>query len=146
MTRWTQDDLDAYEARTVSPSGRVSRQSVPIAQRKKTLRYTAKPVMFDGIRFASQRELTRYKDLKLLQDGKAIEGLEVHPRFDLYACGALLGFIELDFSYLRLPERMMVYEDVKDPKKNSSTRTPIYRWKRKHLEAEHGIVITEVVS
>lgn len=132
-------------ARVVGPNGKVG-HATPITARVKTRapRYTAKRQWFDGLWFGSQAELRRYKDLKLMQSAGEIEGLEVHPRFDLYVCGILLGFIELDFAYLALPARVMVHEDVKDPKKNSSTRTPIYRWKARHLRAEHGIEITEI--
>jgi len=145
MTRWSEEDLQRYQARVISATGRVSQKPTTITPRKKIPRYTAKREWYDGICFGSLRELTRYKDLKLMQEAKAIEGLDVHPRFDLHVCGVRLGFIELDFSYLQLPERVMVYEDVKDPKKNSSTRTAIFKWKRLHLRAEHRIEITEVV-
>src|SRR4051812_48922396 len=104
MTRWSEADLETLLARQVGPNGTVSKQSVPIRSRvSKRPKYTAKPDWFDGIRFGSQRELQRYKDLKLMQAAGEIEGLAVHPRFDLHACGVLIGFIELDFEYLKLP-------------------------------------------
>lgn len=148
MTRWTEADAQAYQARRVSLAGKVNPVQVAtlVVARKaaKAPRYTARGALFDGIRFDSQAELRRYKDLKLMEAAQEIEGLKVHPRFDLYACGTRLGFIELDFAYLALPARVMIHEDVKDPKKNSSTRTPIYKWKRRHLKAEHNIDVTEV--
>jgi len=143
--RWSEEDLQRYQARTVGPTGVVNRNPVPIATRVAKRKYTAKPEWLDGVHFGSQRELARYKDRKLMQDGGAISGLKIHPRYDLYVCGELLGYIELDFEYLDHATGKMVYEDVKDPKKNTSSRTPIYRWKRLHLKAEHGIEITEVV-
>lgn len=146
MKRWTEASVRHLMVRAVGPSGQVSRTQVPIAARVQTKapRYTAKREKFDGIWFASQAELRRYKDLKLLEDGGAITGLKVHPRYDLHASEALLGYVELDFEYLDCTTYKTVYEDVKDPKKNTSTRTPIYRWKARHLRAEHGIDITEV--
>jgi hypothetical protein len=107
-------------------------------------KYTAKPQWHDGIYFGSQAELRRYMDLKLMQEAGAISGLSIHPRYDLHACGLLLGYIELDFEYLDHASGKKIHEDVKDPKKNSSTRTAIYKWKRLHLRAEHGIEIVEV--
>lgn len=132
-------------ARVVGPNGRVGHE-VPVTAKVKTKapRYTAKGQWFDGVWFGSQAELRRFKDLKLMQDGGAISGLGIHPRYDLYACGVKLGYVELDFEYLDHATGKMIYEDVKDPKKNSSTRTAIFKWKRRHLRAEHGIEITEV--
>lgn len=153
MTRWSESDLERYQARTVNAeTGAVSTLSMPtllaVTKKQPLLaprpRYTAKPEWLDGIRFGSQRELARYKDLKLMQAGGAISGLKIHPRYDLYACGVLLGYMELDFEYLDHTSGKVVYEDVKDPKKNSSTRTSIYKWKRLHLSAEHGIEIQEI--
>jgi len=146
MTRWTEADLERYQARTVGPTGKVSKQSVPIVSRVSTplRRYTAKREWHDGVRYGSQRELARYKDLRLMQDAGAIGDLKIHPRYDLHVLGIKLGFIELDFEYLDHASGKRVYEDVKDPKKNSSTRTPIYRWKARHLKAEYGIEVTEV--
>lgn len=142
MTRWTEADLERYQARTVGPTGTVNRHAVPTVVRQR--RYTAKPQWHDGVRFGSQRELKRYNNLKLLQDAGSVSLLGIHPRYDLHVNGVKLGFIELDFEYLDLVTQCMVYEDVKDPKKNSSTRTPIYKWKRLHLAAEYGIQISEV--
>lgn len=143
MTRWTEADLEKLQARTVGPQGVVNRHPVPIIARV-SKRYTAKPEWHDGVHFGSQAELRRYKDLRLLQDAGAISGLSIHPRYDLHACGVRLGYMELDFEYLDHATGKKVYEDVKDPKKNSSTRTPIYRWKRLHLRAEYSIEVTEV--
>lgn len=143
MTRWTEADLEKLQARTVGPQGVVNRHSVPIVARV-SRRYTAKPEWHDGVRFGSQAELRRYKDLKLMQEAGAISGLSIHPRYDLHACGVLLGYVELDFEYFDRATRKKICEDVKDRKKNTATRTPIYRWKSRHLRAEHGIEITEV--
>jgi hypothetical protein len=122
--------------------------SITIADYRKLIRkrprYTAKRGMVDDIRFGSQRELRRYKDLKVMQAGGVISDLKIHPRYDLHVNGVLLGFAEIDFEYWCHCENRKVYEDVKDRKKNTSTRTPIFRWKAKHLLAEHGITVREV--
>lgn len=144
MPRWSEADLVNLQVRQVGPTGEVSKRSVPITSRVKRPRYTAKPEWFDGVHFGSQAELRRYKDLKLIQAGGAISGLKIHPRYDLHANGVLLGYIELDFEYLAHESLRMVYEDVKSAKKNTSTRTPIYRWKARHLAAEHGIEVQEI--
>lgn len=145
--RWTPADVEAYQARQVSPNGDVSRQPVPTkALVSKRARYTAKREKFDGVCFGSQAELRRYKELKLMQDAKVISGLGIHPRYDLYVGTEKIGFIELDFEYFDIAQQRLIHEDVKDPKKNSSTRTAIYKWKRKHLWLQQGIEIVEVTA
>jgi len=64
--------------------------------------------------------------------------------------GELIGRYVADFVYRELgirtdrswkphPRPIRVVEDWKSP----ASRTPLYEWKRKHLLAEHGIVISE---
>jgi hypothetical protein len=143
--RWTQGEVESLQARMVGPGGTVSQHAVrTTALVSKRQKYGRKPTWFDGVYFGSHRELQRYKDLKLMQDADAISGLGIHPRYDLYACGVKLGYVELDFEYLDVATGKMVYEDVKSPTKNSSTRTAISKWKLKHLEAEHGIRVSIV--
>ena len=37
-------------------------------------------------------------------------------------------------------------EVVEDVKGGEATKTPLYRWKKKHLKAEYGISIVEVLQ
>ena len=46
-------------------------------------KYGAKKSVADGITFDSRREMERYYELKLLQQGRAISGLKLQPRFEL---------------------------------------------------------------
>lgn len=46
-------------------------------------RYFNKKTTFDGYDFDSRRELERYKELKLLEQGGVISDLTVHPTFTL---------------------------------------------------------------
>jgi hypothetical protein len=142
VTRWSEADVQAYEAGL----GKHPLLGAVDLARKPKSRYTNKPEVYDGVRFDSQAELRRYKDLRLMQDAGAISGLEIHPRYDLYVGTTLLGYIELDFAYIDRVKGEVIYEDVKAKKKNSSSRTPIFSWKRRHLFAQNGITVTEVVS
>lgn len=129
---------------------RVARAPVrlPAARRSK---YGAVPVMVDGHRFASKAEARRYGELKLLQIAGEIQHLQLQPRFPLSVpCehpGAedldapiILGVYIADFQYLDVmrPSGQTVVEDVK------GVATALYKWKKKHVEAQYGIVITEV--
>jgi hypothetical protein len=120
----------------------------------KRSKFNAKPQVVDGIRFASQKEARRYVELKMLEKAGVIRGLELQPRFPLYArdpnapesecIGAYRGDFRYETSYTVSSERgtftnwRTVVEDVK------GFKTPLYRWKKKHVEAQYGIEIREV--
>lgn len=123
-------------------------------------KYGAKPTIVDGIRFHSMKEAQRYQELVLCQKAGEIRGLQLQPRFVLHAALTLadisrerdpvkLGEYRGDFIYeercaprggpsaMRREWRQVV-EDVK------GFKTPLYRWKKKHVEAQYGITIREI--
>ena len=106
-------------------------------------KYGAVPLVVDGVRFASTREARRYGELRLLERAGQIWDLTLQPEFPLHAaaiCGAepleLVGKYRGDFAYAT--KDGTIVEDAK------GVRTPLYRWKRKHVEIEYGIRIVEV--
>lgn len=129
-------------------------------------KYGAKAKIVDGIRFASTKEAKRYQDLKLLEKAEKIGGLLLQPVFDLIvhdiSVGARLkraaarlgnkpeprlckkiGQYRADFSYWEPPissseQSVQIVEDVK------GFKTALYRWKKKHVEAQYGIQIREI--
>lgn len=137
------------------------RRAVRALRRSK---YHAKPTVVDGIRFASMKEAKRYGELKLLEKAGEIEQLKLQPRFDLcvpFSAGgnAVIGSYVADFEYQTVirGETVTVHrgdgwkrdfkcgvrgervvEDVKGYK------TPVYRLKKKMVEAQYGIQIREV--
>lgn len=106
----------------------------------------------DGILFASLREAKRYGELKLLEKAGHIRNVEVQPSYPLDAFGVEcrpIGIYRADFSYWTrytvsreggppIEHWRAVVEDVK------GFKTPLYRWKKKHVEAQYGIEIREV--
>lgn len=119
----------------------------PLAQTKprpfpggaaKPRKFNNRPTIVDGIKFASQREANRYGHLKLLQGAGVIEDLKCHPVYVLTTGGVKIGKVIPDFQYRR--DGVLVCEDVK----SRPTITTIFKWKAKHLFAEHGVKI-EVV-
>lgn len=116
--------------------------------RNRTLhKYGAKPTTVDGIRFASMAEARRYSELKLLEKAGEIEDLQLQPRYPLYAFSrnekaeVKIGEYRADFQYQFVKEPTKgVIEDVKGMK------TELYRWKKKHFEAQYGITITEITK
>lgn len=103
-------------------------------------KYRAKPVVVDGIRFASTAEAKRYGELRMLEKAGKIRRLELQPSYPLHAPSGVgqvkVGKYVGDFAYWE--REAFVIEDVK------GIRTPLYKWKKKHFEAEYGVTIVEV--
>jgi Protein of unknown function (DUF1064) len=101
-------------------------------------KFNAMPTEVDGVRFDSKREARRWAELQLLERAGQIHHLERQVAYPLHA-GAQqpIGAYVSDFSYVSAEGRLVV-EDAK------GIRTPLYRWKKKHLAAEYGIAIVEV--
>jgi len=96
----------------------------------------------DGHLFASKAEAKRYGELKLLVKARQIDSLEVQPVFLLSVpCregGIVIGFYRADFRYMESGTSRQIVEDVK------GHATPLYRWKKRHVEAQYGIKIREI--
>ena len=110
-------------------------------------KYHAMPTHVDGQRFASRREARRYGELRLQERAGEISNLELQPEYVLHApvlnaAGEVIGLriIGSYFGDFRYRDRAgaIVVEDAK------GVRTPLYRWKRKMVDAEYGIRILEV--
>lgn len=123
--------------------------------RPRRSKYGARRTTVDGIMFASKRESERYRELKLLENAGKIWDLELQPRFPLLvpstsgylmrAAKALtsgglfkIGEYRGDFKYY---DGTTIPYVVEDPK---GFKTPLYRWKKKHVEAQYGIQIREI--
>jgi hypothetical protein len=99
----------------------------------------------DGFFFDSLIERSRYCELKLLQQAKAIRDLVVHPRWKLEQNGVSMGYYKADFAYweiVRMRPEEFVVEDVK-----SSYTAKQRGWERvkKLMLLCHGIRIREVI-
>lgn len=129
-----------------------------VRAQKKPHKYHAQAVVVDGIRFASKAEARRYGELKLLQKTGEIRRLAVQPGFDLAVHGvefiptglpSLIGQYRGDFFYERLNKAQSwgeaIWERVVEDVKSPATRTALYRWKVKHLKAQYGIDVREVM-
>lgn len=102
-------------------------------------KFNAVKTIVDGHKFASKAEVRRYGELKLLEKAGEIFFLTLQPRYDLEleTPEVTLGAYVADFSYM-LGSKLVV-EDVK------GVKTALYRWKKKHFEAQYGITITEIL-
>ncbi|MDQ2622444.1 MAG: DUF1064 domain-containing protein [Actinomycetota bacterium] len=100
-------------------------------------KYNNEPVIIDGRRFDSIAEGTRYSHLKLLRDAGEISDLQCQTKFPLHVRGHLLGEYRADFTY-RDANGTFHVEDVK------GVRTDVYKWKKRHVWAEYGLMIEEI--
>ena len=98
-------------------------------------KYNAVKTVVDGITFDSKKEAARYAELNLLERAGEITCLTLQPRFDIIIKGKFCCFYKADFKYFTA--ETCVIEDVKGMK------TPMYRLKKKLVEAQYGIKITE---
>jgi len=105
-------------------------------------KYNATKVTIDGVTFASKAEGRRYAELKLLEKAGEITHLILQPKYAISARPLLLNPVIVahyigDFQYYRNDGELVV-EDVK------GVKTPVYRLKKKFVEAQYGIRIREV--
>jgi hypothetical protein len=104
-------------------------------------KYNATKTVVDGITFASKAEAKRYAELKLLEKAGEITHLHLQPKYILRPAGSVgyIGTYIGDFSYVTTGSRPReIVEDVK------GFKTPLYKWKKKHVEAQYGIKIVEI--
>ena len=92
----------------------------------------------DGVLFDSLKEAQYYEELKLRRKLSEVHSIQLQPIFKLTTGGVTIGKYRGDFSYVDAKTHRKVIVDCKGMK------TALYRWKKKHVEAEYGITIVEV--
>lgn len=100
-------------------------------------KYGNRKTIYRGEKYDSAKEAHYALDLDLLILGKVVTSYERQVPYILTANGKKIGKYLLDFKVL-YGDGHIEYVDVKGMK------TALYKWKKKHVEAEHGITITEV--
>ncbi len=95
-----------------------------------------------GITFASVAEARRWSELRLLERAGQIAGLVRQPEFVFHVKQQPIFKYVADFKYrgALISNSSEVIEDVK----SKPTKTAVYRLKKKLIEAQFGIKITEV--
>lgn len=107
--------------------------------KKTTSKYGNKKTVVDGITFDSKKEAARYAELKLMEKAGVIMSLELQPTFPVYIDGKKVFEYRADFKYwIDGKDGRYVIEDVK------GVKTDVYRIKKKCVEAQYGITITEI--
>ncbi len=91
-----------------------------------------------GRRWDSKAEERRFHHLLLLEKNGNINQLERQPEFWIAINGIKCGKYIADFKYCDCVSGECFYEDVKGMK------TPLYKFKKRCVEALYGITITEI--
>lgn len=104
-------------------------------------KYRNKPTIVDNQRFASKREAERYKHLKLLLQSGEISQLELQPVYPIIINEKFICKYLADFRYLVVATGEQTTEDVKSA---VTAKNPVYRLKKKLVEALYDITIVEV--
>ncbi|MDP9195195.1 MAG: DUF1064 domain-containing protein [Pseudomonadota bacterium] len=105
-------------------------------ERPKPSKYNAQPTEVDGIRFASRAESIRYQQLKMMQQMGRIQNLKLQVPFICEVNRRVVCKYIADFVYVE--DGMKITEDVK------GMLTPLYKLKKRLMEACHNVVIREV--
>ncbi len=116
---------------------RDSKYSVDLSEKGKEAR------TFDGITFDSKREMEVYRDWVRPQVAAGLlRNLQFQVKFALNiktptGFNIRVGYYVADWTALDRQGRLLILEA-------KGHRTPLYKWKKKHMEAEYGIRITEL--
>ncbi len=139
-----------FENVTASDAAKMGRRQPVVtsawAEKAKRSKYGAKKTVVDNITFDSAKEANRYGILKMLASAGKVETLEVQPVFSIDVrvpdSNALVHICDYiaDFRYYLPYGGGCVIEDVK----SKATATPLYKLKRKLVEALYDIEITEI--
>lgn len=112
-------------------------------------KFNAVRTKIDGYSFASKAEAHRYVELALLKRAGEIFELELQPKYLIVVetprgDHVTVGSYRADFRYKRrvngLATPETVVEDVK------GVRTEAYQLKKKLVEAQYGITISEITT
>lgn len=99
-------------------------------------KFNARKTVVDNITFDSAKEARRYGELKLLERAGQIRGLELQKPFAIAINDKPCFKWLADFVYFEGEKRIV--EDVK------GVRTPLYKLKKKCVEAAYSLTIREV--
>ena len=103
----------------------------------KKLKFKNIPIKVAGILFPSKKEAGRYLELLNLEKFGHIHNLELQTKFPIEIKGQKVFTYKADFTYFT-EKGDFVIEDVK------GVKTPIYRLKKKCVEAFYGHSIVEI--
>ncbi len=137
-------DEKAYAAHQARFGKQVTPAPAAAPKPKKRAKYGNEPVIEDGLRMMSRREMRRYRELGLLLKARKINFLARQVRFilqgnieyvaDFVYGKAISGEITTDFG--------LTVEDVKSA---STLRLDAFRMKKRLMFEKYGLEIVEII-
>jgi hypothetical protein len=103
-------------------------------------KYRNIPCTVDGEHYDSKREMLYHMDLKNLQRAGQISNLKRQPKFRCEYNGVKICDYIADFEYVENGRRRVI--DVKSP---ITARHPVFRLKKKLVEAIHNVTVEVVL-
>lgn len=107
---------------------------------EKPSKYRAQRVEFEDVRFDSNAELERWQELRMLVRAGHIMDLERQVKYPIAVNGFHICTWVADFQYCEVSTGETIVEDVK------GCKTPVYRLKKRLVEAVYGFKITEIAA
>lgn len=136
--RWSEADIARVTSRLKQQIAKPLGIEPIQGGRRGARKYGNNPTMVDGYLFDSALEARRYGELKLLLMTGQIHDLRMQFRWKLHVNGIWVCAYLSDFDYLADGKRCI--EDCK------GVKTPLYRLKKKMVEAEYGLEIIEIFA
>lgn len=102
-------------------------------------KYRNKATVFEGLKFDSKREASRWRELQLLQRSGRIRNLQRQVKYRLEVNGVLICTYTADFEYEELGRGAWA-KVTEDSKGYANDRWPM---KKKLMRACHGIEVRE---
>ena len=115
---------------------RVTKEQYAAIMAKRPNKYGAVKTTVDGITFDSKREANRYLALKARENAKEIRDLKTQVKYPVFIKEIKICDYKADFTYFS-GHGDLIIEDCK------GFKTPIYRLKKKLVEAQYGVKILE---
>ncbi|MCL2234319.1 MAG: DUF1064 domain-containing protein [Firmicutes bacterium] len=139
MTSWSEKE---YAEWLLKQKQNKTQQPIIEQPKNKPNKYRNEKVEFEGVKFDSKKELSRYLELKLLERGGLITNLELQKRFELIPKTQYgrARYYKCDFCYIDEKGELVV-EDVK----SEITKTDLYKLKYRLMQEVHNITIKEIV-
>lgn len=115
----------------------ISAQAYRDMTKPKKSKYRNKKTKVGDRTFDSRAEAARYEELLILEESGIIRELQLQVAYPVYINDVKIFTYKADFVYEMVDTGEVVVEDVK------GYRTPMYRLKKKAVEAYWGFKITE---
>lgn len=104
-------------------------------------KYRNKKVLYNGIKFDSQKELYRYLALADMEKKKEISDLRLQVPYTLIDKSCFGREIKYKADFVYVKDGKMIVEDVKSP---VTQKHPVYKLKKRMLAERYGIEIKEI--